>query len=300
MVDLSIQPWSAVWRIPTRGGAVVLKQTRDPQPYEGAVQAACAEAAPGFVDPPLVHAAGRLLLSDGGPSLHDAGTASLDVVVDLVTDYAHLQRVTVGRHRELQAAGLPRWDPADAGVEVERQLDRLHALPASDPRAITAAQRDQLRCGADAFAESGRALAASAIPSCLEHGDLWPGNVHPPLADGHYRFFDFGDAVWSHPFLSVLSLLYECHRRWALPTPIRPFDVDHPALQRIIDSYLRSWTDYGSLTDLREMLALAIRVAPLRRSRAVLDNLVRATAADADDLGPTPLSWLETAVPVME
>lgn len=65
----------------------------------------------------------------------------------------------------------------------------------------------------------------------------------------------------------------------------------------IVDSYLHAWTDYASLQEFRDILGHALRLAPLRRSRAIITNIKHATCADTDDLGATPWELL-TAVPL--
>lgn len=283
MSVLSDQRWSWVWRIPTDQGDVVLKQTTAARSYEGPVHAFCAEVASEYVDRPLASdpSTARILFADGGLTMAGGDWRAAPIpeaIAAMVTDYAHLQRATIGRRRQAEAAGSPVWDPADAAQEAEQQADLLHALPSSDPRHLTAAQRDLLLAKVDAFAVSGTALVDSPIPACLDHGDLWPGNVLIARPGGHHRFIDFGDAAWTHPFLSLMQVLVNCTSR--------------PSRQLIIDSYIEAWTDYAGPRDLRDILGHALRLAPLRRSRAVITNVERATSADADDLGPTPWSWL--------
>ncbi|MBO0883371.1 MAG: hypothetical protein J2P17_24155 [Mycobacterium sp.] len=48
-------------------------------------------------------------------------------------------------------------------------------------------------------------------------------------------------------------------------------NLDHPILHRIIDSYLSAWSEYEPLNELRKTLSIALRLAPLRRSRAWID-----------------------------
>lgn len=297
MTDLSIQPWSAVWRIPTADGDVLLKQSIAARATEGSVHAFCADVAPDHVDPPLAldESSGRVLFADGGPVMSETCSDTPAGIAAMVGEYAQLQQATIGHDDRAEAAGLPGWDPAAAGREAESQAAVLHALPPSDPRHMTTAQKAQLLAGLDVFHTSGTALAQSPIPYTVEHGDLWAGNVLVPQGpSGRYRFIDFGDAAWTHPFISLMPLLFGCHHRW-LPRP-SPFDPNHPALQLLIETYLRHWTEYADLPELTETLHHALRVAPLRRSRALITNMDRATSEDVDELGPLPWAWLQTAI----
>ena len=300
MTNLSDQRWSWVWRIPTNRGDVLLKQNSTARAVEGSVHAFCSDAAPEYVDQPLAYdlPTARILFSDGGLTM--AGEDWLarptpEAIASMVADYAHLQHATIGRQRQAEAAGLPAWDPADAAHEAEQQADILHELPRSDPRRITTVQRDLLLTHIDALTVSGTVLVNSPIPFCIDQGDLWPGNVLIPRPGGHHRFIDFGDAAWTHPFLSLMQILFFCHRfcrrRWSLPDSFSD-SLNHPSLQMIIDSYLQAWTDYASSLELGDILSHALRLTPLRRSRAVITNVKHATRADADDLGPGAWSWL--------
>lgn len=219
--------------------------------------------------------------------------ATPDNFAALAVDYAALQQATIGRRRGAEAAGMLSWDPADAARGAARQALALHALPASDPRHITTAQRDQLLDNLDVYTVSGTALANSPIPYCLDHGDLWSGNVLTPrVVGGCYRFIDFGDAAWTHPFLSLLSLLVDGQRQWSPSWEMTRGGLDHPALEGVIDAYLQSWRGYASRPHLERLLGHALVVAPLRRSHALLANMTIATDADAEELGPTPWTWL--------
>ncbi len=292
MSDLSDQPWSWVWRIPTNRGEVLLKQTTTSRAVEGSVHAFCADVAPNLVDQPLAYdpPTARILFTDGGPTMAGGDWLAMptpEAIASMVTDYAHLQHATIGRRPQAEAAGLPLWDPADTAHEAQQQADILHGLPKSDPRRITTVQRDLLLTHVGTLTASGTALVNSPIPFCVDQGDLWPGNVLVAHPGGHHRFIDFGDAAWTHPFLSLMPLLFFCHRRWSLPGVFND-SLGHPSLQMIIDSYLRAWTHCANQQELRDVLSHALRLTPLRRSRALITNLKHATSADADDLGPRP------------
>jgi Ser/Thr protein kinase RdoA (MazF antagonist) len=72
----------------------------------------------------------------------------------------------------------------------------------------------------------------------LDQNDLHARNVFRPDPAGPLRFFDFGDAVWGHPFATLGSVRE---------------DVD----DAVITSYLWEWTDLAPLDVLRKELELA-------------------------------------------
>ncbi len=147
MSDVSDQRWSWVWRIPTSRGDVLLKQTTSARAFEGSVHAFCADAAPEYVDLPLAFdpSTARILFPDGGLTMAGGDWLAMptpEAIASMVADYAGLQRATIGRQRQAEAAGLPVWDPADAAHEAEQQADILHDLPTSDPRHISGVQKE--------------------------------------------------------------------------------------------------------------------------------------------------------------
>ncbi|WP_020580332.1 hypothetical protein [Actinopolymorpha alba] len=92
MSDLSIQRWSAVWRIPTNLGHVLLKQTTTARAVEGSVHAFCADAAPEYVDQPLAYdpATARILFTDGGLTMAGGDWLAVPTpkaIASMVTDY---------------------------------------------------------------------------------------------------------------------------------------------------------------------------------------------------------------------
>lgn len=296
MVADSIQPWSAVWRMPTDMGDVLIKQTTPVRAYEGTVTQFCATVAPGQVTRPLAvdDDSARLLLTDGGTTLYGSDPVQrgleLDRVTAIIGDYGCLQQATSSaQHRP---DSLPCWDPATAGDEALLQAKLLHDLPEDDPRHIDD-ERFALIAGLRSELNGvGSALAASPIPNAVDQGDLWPGNILPPRHGGHYRFIDFGDAAWTHPFLSIRMLIVECQYRWAVPEVPGAFNVDHPILKGIIDQYLRAWAEFADLPRLRMIMNDALRLAPLRRSQAWIANLEDADDEAIAELGHLPWSWL--------
>lgn len=294
MTDLSIQAWSAVWRLPTPHGSVVLKQTTPGHRPEVAVHVLCSRLAPDYVDRPLAADVEncRMVLPDGGSTLLDTNPDSLAAAAEMVQDYARLQQATVGQDRDAVAAGMPTWDPSLAADELKQQATMLQSLPRSDIRHITSQQRDQLLRQQHAFEVAAETLATSGIPNCLEHGDLWPGNVLPAARSRRYRFIDFGDTTWTHPFLSLQPLLHYYHQR--LPTANHDFSIHDVRFQHLIGGYLQAWDNFAQPTALAAALNAATLIAPLRRSRAAIDNFDHAGIEDAHDLGPTPWQWLTT------
>lgn len=298
LTDLSLQAWSAVWKLPTTRGSVVIKKTTPARATEIAVQRFCSAIAPEYVDRPIAWDTDRCLIMvpDRGPTLLDLNRESAAEATCMIKDYVGLQQATIGQRAEAMTIGMPTWDPTRAPEELTRQAHALHALPESDLRHISTEQRDILIGRRDAVRAAGQVLAGSRVPFCLNHGDLWPGNVLPPTGDNaHHRFIDFGDAAWTHPFLSLPACLHYYHQRWCRAGVA--FDLNHPALQPLIDSYLDAWAECARPAELRAAITAAARLAPLRRSTAAIENFDHAGPTDRDELGPTPWQWLNLGWP---
>ena len=292
MLDLSIQAWSAVWRVHTVSGDVVMKQLRPHAAQEIRVHGFCAEVAPRFVEPPLASdlVESRMLFRDGGPTVHELDGVTPELMVDVVIDYARLLQSLIGRDVQAASAGIPIWNPGDAPAELRSQAQILAAMPTTDLRHITTDQYDSLIGELPSYRAAGQVLTASAVPLSLDHGDLWAGNILAAEPNGAYRFIDFGDAAWTHPFMSLMPLLYNCHRRWTRDGT--RFDLNREDLRGIRSAYLGVWSQYGTRQDLELAFDAAAFLAPLRRSRAVISNFEHAGVSDAHDLGPTPWTWL--------
>lgn len=225
MEEVSVQAWSAVWRMPTSGGNVLIKQATEARHREGQALAFGAACEPEVVDQPLAvdAATGRILLSAGGPTLyesdHDHRGVHLETITALLADYARLQQSTVGREREAAEAGISFWDCADATPVALELAERLHDLPVADPRHLPADGMRLVRAARSDLDRAAGRLASSSVPFCLDHGDLWPGNALPPgPGRRRYRLIDFGDAAWTHPFLSMIMMITECRYAGRCPT----------------------------------------------------------------------------------
>lgn len=306
MTVVSAQAWSTVWRVPTTDSSVIVKQSTQARRREADIIAFAARLAPDQIDPPLAAdtAKGRMILSDAGPTLYDTNPETrgldLDTVLALIADFARLQQATIGHDSEAADAGLTRWDPALAADDAEQQASSLHELPSDDPRHITADQLHRIRLCLPDIARAGRQVASSPVPHCLDHGDLWPRNVIPDQTRRRFRYIDFGDAAWTHPFLSLPMMIVECRYRWSVPDRPDGLNLDDPILHRILDSYLNTWTTYAPISDLRETLRNALRIAPLRHSRAWITNLTEADDQTRTDHGAMPWAWLEDlTIPVL-
>jgi Phosphotransferase enzyme family len=258
--QVHVRPWSTAIRVPTADGAVWLKAVGSGSAHEPALAAALGDWVPQRVLVPLAADPGRglLLLPDGGQTLRSVGGARLpEAWTALLGAYARLQIDLVERARALLDLGVPDARP-------ERLPGLVGALVADDEAqqvgregGLATADRDRVATDLDRYAVLCRTLAEGPVPAGLQHDDLHDANVFV-VGNGH-RFFDWGDASVSHPFLSLLVPL-------RLATSALDLPQGHPVLLRLRDAYLFPWRDFADPADLRELVDVALEVAPLQRA----------------------------------
>ncbi len=160
---------------------------------------------------------------------------------------------------------------------------------------LDAADAARLREHAAEYAGWCAELDASGIAPALQHNDLHDANAFPVL-DGtgdlvDVTVFDFGDAVVSHPFGSLLV---------ALRSAAHHLDLAPGAagLARLRDAYLEPWTAEHTRGDLNRAVELAVRVATVSRADAWSRALggAPASGAHADAVPGWLLEELEAPV----
>jgi hypothetical protein len=240
--QVHLRPWSTVLRVPTAGGNVFFKAAASAFAHDAAVTEALSGLRPDLVLAPLAVDRERswMLLPDGGERLREllARAPHPRPWYELLPAYADLQLTSGPELEELVAAGLH-----------DLRLELLTGL----------AERLALELGETAPSGTGRVceeLAAYRIPATIQHDDLHDGNVF--ACDG-YRIFDWGDSVASHPFASLVVALRGVAYRFEL--------AEHdPDLDRLRDAYLKRFSAFGSLDELRRAAELARSVGMLSRA----------------------------------
>lgn len=231
-VQPRLRPWSVTLRVPTTGGVVWFKAVTPGAAHEPALLAALAQWTPGSAPHPLGIEPDRgwSLLPDHGRSLADVLGADPDPRhwEEPLRRYAALQRALEDRSDDLLGLGLPDLSPTALPHRLDRLLDDL--LARSEMDTGTAAAVDQVRPRFEQWCEE----LADAGPRCtLDHSDLH--EEHVLIENGHYRFYDWGDASYAHPFVSLLVTLRVAGERFHLPPGTR-------GLASLRDAYLEPST----------------------------------------------------------
>jgi hypothetical protein len=170
------------------------------------------------------------------------------------------------RFAEIQiecATELDRWDKLNCPDYTNTTLPHLWRQMLANTTALTKPangleQReiDQLQAMTSRFELMWARLDEYAIPSSIHLPDFRGGNI--AVVDNNYLYFDWGDCVIAHPFLSIHRMLDY------LPPPegVKNWDgqMNHPddGLRRDLrEAYLEPWTAYGSLSQLHEAFTLS-------------------------------------------
>ncbi|MFI5735898.1 hypothetical protein ACIA49_37645 [Kribbella sp. NPDC051587] len=209
--------WSVVRCYETAEGLVWFKENNPGHLFEAGLVSALARLAPDAVIVPLAVdlERGWLLTADHGTTLTRADVADQRTRCLVVDALARLQNAVRGQ-RGAQP-GMVRLAPADAGGRVRAIAREWAGQPPGHPLRLEADELVQAEAAADVL---DRTVAHLNVPLGLELNDVYAANI---FADGP-RFFDFGNAIWGHPAVSLHSFLTSVVE-WT-EAPLSPADRD--------------------------------------------------------------------------
>ena len=254
--------WSTAFRVPTEDGPMWCKATQPEGRFEARLTPVLASRWPDrtvevvATDPDR----GWLLTRDAGTKLRELSDGR---VVEhweaLLPRYAEMQRELAGSVDALLALGVPELRLAALPGELASLLDEPDLLLGDRGGGVDAARLGQLRAELPAFADACARLAALPIPETLQHDDLNDGNAFLRGAD--HVVFDWGDAVITHPFhtlvVALRSLAYR--HRW---------QPGGPEVQRLLAAYLEPWSGVAGRAELENAADLARWTGTIQRSLA--------------------------------
>lgn len=283
-----IRFWSTHLTVPTDQGQLWFKENNPGQRAEAAVVTQLARFVPDHVVVPLATETTRgwLLSPDHGHTLATLHSTDEVLWARVLSEYADLQRRVCEHGADLLAAGLSTLFPGDVADFVTASVAALRQLPADDPRRLDADLTEQILAALPRLRDQVSILDAGPIPCSLEHNDLHNNNVFIPRADeSTLRFFDFGDAVWAHPFSSLLVPLIVLTQEWQVePTDRR--------VRYVVDAYLEVWGGLASRAELLELVNAALHFAPVHRFASWHRILPCADRAPLAEHGAKLALWL--------
>jgi hypothetical protein len=270
---------SAILKLPTSAGDVYLKTAYTRPPGEAALVAALHARWPEVVPDVLAWDAAHnvMLMRDFGRGalMDERGGAPVPRWENAARAFGQLQLDC--------SAHLDRW--LEMGVE-DRRLTTLRVhfarLMADRPylwlehtRGLTPEQVTSIEQVTPRLMEMVEELDASGLPASLVQQDFRHGNLAVvPLGEAgpsthRFIFYDWGDAVLSHPFFSGTRMLdylrkpYETTQLGPSGVPGR-MTLSRAAFHRYLrDAYVEPWTAQLPATQLRAAFELARKLNPL-------------------------------------
>ena len=200
-----------------------------------------------------------MLLADGGAELRDLvrGRSLLREWTRVLPRYAELQIALIGKEREVLATGTPDHRLHLLAGLVSRILDDHAVIRASGSDRLSREDERWIRAAVPRVAERAAELEALLIGPTVDHDDLHDANAL--RRRGHTVIFDWGDACFTHPFLSLTIALRFAARR----TGLRESD---PAIRRLRDAYLEPFEPFASAARLRRGASIGRRLGMVTRA----------------------------------
>jgi len=203
------------------------------------------------VVPRLIAAAAeqRWWLMDACPGRKLEDVTDIAVWERAAARYGRVQVDCMDRVRELTACGCTSRELDTPGESIVALANDVAVLRPGEPGGLTHEEYAQLRASVPALRDRYAALAACAVPSTIEHGDLWPGNIFVDAR--HCAIIDWEDAAIAHPFFSIAPLT----------VGLLNSGLGQPGnVERLENAYLSAFASLGPAAQLRRALRLA---APL-------------------------------------
>ena len=229
--------WSVVRCYPTVEGLVWFKENNPGHRFEAGLVATLAQFAPDDVIVPIAVDRERswLLTDDHGSTLTHPDVEDQATRRTVVQALASLQCKLLGR---VEHPGLIELAPTAAGDRVRAVVKEWASLPPGHPLRLDPDQLARAARAADVL-DRRTASVSDAVPVDLEMNDVYPANIFADRSTGvlRPRFFDFGNALWAHPFVSLHGFL-DSVEEWNCAPLSRP----HKAA--LFDDYLAVWRDH--------------------------------------------------------
>jgi hypothetical protein len=286
-----LRPWGTVLKIPTVTGPAWLKAPGPGTVFEVALYELLGRVAPDWVLPPIAVDVERgwVLLPDGGTTLGDRldEVDLTDALVTILPRYAQLQRDLVPHVDALLSFGIADMRPAAMPARFDEALDWVGRYVDDRGRDGDREILERAAAHRDTFMGWCDRLRAGVVPASLDHNDLHPWNIFVAGDDGSEgRFYDWGDAVVSHPFASMLLGVGFIGLHLQV-------GQDDPRVLRARDAYLEVFTDLAPRADLVEELELACRVGKVARALTWERSIREQGYDEAGDFARAPLESLD-------
>ena len=256
------KPWSTAIRFESDAGPLWFKANGPGTLHEGTLVATLARLDPALV--PEVIAVDRIrgwwLMRDGGPILRTLAIPGelWSRWESIVPRYAEAQLRLAAHSRDLLATGLPEATPATLPGQLESLIDALRSRAPAEG-GLTADHASALEAHLPVYRERCAQLAASGIPSSIQHDDLHSSNICWYDSARAFRVIDWGDASWCHPLGTMLSTLNSIAHHAKV-------EAGDQRIQRVRDAFLEPFTSFATLATLKHLVTVARQVGCVTRA----------------------------------
>jgi hypothetical protein len=282
--------WSVVRCYPSAEGLVWFKENNPGHRFEAGLVAALARLASDDVVVPLAvdRERGWLLTDDHGTTLTHADVGDQSTRCTVVRALARLQCTLLGRVDVAEHPGLVALAPSAAGDRVRALARGWAALPPGHPLRLEPDLLERAERAADVL-DRRTASLSDAVPLDLELNDVYAANVFADRSTGtlRLRFFDVGNAIWGHPFVTLHGFLYSVVEWTGAPLP-------HADREALYDAYLAVWGDHLGVDPylLRADLAVTEALVHVHRLVSWIRLVPHADPIELRARGEIPLTWL--------
>jgi hypothetical protein len=274
---------------PSTEGLVWFKENNPGHRFEAGLVAALARLAPDDVIVPVAVDRERswLLTDDQGATLthDDVGDQSTRCIV--VRALARVQCALLGNAEVAEHPGVVMLAPKVAGDRVRAIAGELAALQPGHPLRPESDVLKQAGMAADVL-DRRMASLSDTVPLDLELNDVYAANIFADRSTGALRprFFDFGNAIWGHPFVSLHGFLNSVVERTSAPLPRADRD-------ELLDVYVTVWRDHldADPRALRSDLAAVEALAAVHRLISWLRLIPHADPIETRTRAEIPLQY---------
>ncbi|NIK55910.1 hypothetical protein [Kribbella shirazensis] len=231
-----------------------------------------------------------LLAEDQGATLDHADVADQRSRCIVVRALARLQCALLGRLDPSEYSGMVEVHPNAAGDLVRDAARAWATLQPAHPLRLEADVLHRAERAADVL-DRRTASLSDTVPLDVELNDIYPANIFADRSTGTLRprFFDFGNAVWGHPFVSLHGFL-DAVVDWTR-APLPP--ADRAAL---VDVYLQVWAEHLDADPqvLRDDLATTEALVGVHRLVSWQRLIPHADPLELESRAEIPLNYLTT------
>lgn len=264
------RPWSSAIRFGAEGGDLWFKVNAPGTRHEGDLVAVLADLEADLVPPVLAvdSERGWTLTRDAGPVMRSVAPPEelWDSWAEVLVRYADAQIRLADQSERILATGLREVSPTTLPGQIRALVHELGAQPPEEG-GLTAQEQERLSACFDEYDAWCAELAASGIPSSVQHDDVHSSNICWGGSAATARVIDWGDTIWGLPIGTMLGTVNSI--AWHAKC-----ERDDPRVLQVRDAYLEPFTTYAGRDDLVRYVDLARRTGCVTKALSYRASLL--------------------------